>query len=93
MPALDANLHGVGISLVGPTIEMGGHKYIILGITHLIKWVAATSSASAIQLLLPPDWDILLIDMEFLRPLLNSQLVLVAIRISLCPTIPLQMGM
>lgn len=48
IPSPGAPFHVVSIDLVGPLpVAVGGHKYIVLAIDHLTKWVEATSMASA----------------------------------------------
>ena len=48
VPSPGAPFHVVSIDLIGPLpLAIGGHKYIVLAVDHLTKWVEAASMASA----------------------------------------------
>ena len=48
VPAPNKPFHVVSVNLIGPLpIAAGGHRYILIAVNHLTKWVEAASSSSA----------------------------------------------
>ena len=48
IPSPDLPFHVVSIDMIGPLpTAIGGHRYILIAVDHLTKWVEASSAASA----------------------------------------------